>query len=98
MASLAKANKARREQKLRDPLTVAKLKPTSMRAAINAKCYDCEGRNYDPAWQWRVGNCTIPECPLYNLRPYQEKEGTPTPTTLIDTPYATDVKSYRENA
>ena len=60
-------------QKL-NPLEKAKLKPTSFRAAINAKCYECEGEDFDPGWRGRIKDCIVPGCPLYPLRPYQLKK------------------------
>jgi len=36
-----------------DPITKAKNKPQSRQLAINAKCYECQGCDADPCWQWR---------------------------------------------
>ena len=55
----------------RTPLEKAKLKPESLRLAVNAKCYDCQGRDADPKVSWRIGNCECTDCPLYSVRPYQ---------------------------
>ena len=96
VATLAKARAAKKRKSKRSPLVTAEKSPTSLRAAINAKCYDCEGQNHDPKWQWRVGNCTIPSCPLYNVRPYQKMEGSPVPVALGGTPYETDVLESRD--
>lgn len=56
--------------------------PSSLRLAINAKCWDCEGRDADPAVNWRIGNCVIPKCPLYAVRPFQKHKGKPAPKVL----------------
>ncbi len=45
--------------------------PTSFRAAINAKCFDCMGAGCDPGWKRAIGECTVVKCGLYALRPYQ---------------------------
>lgn len=54
-----------------DPLERARRKPGSLRLAINAKCYDCGGRDADPGWRERIRTCVIPSCSLYPVRPYQ---------------------------
>ncbi len=54
-----------------DPLEKAAKKPTSLRLAINAKCYDCQGRDCDPKVRYRIGTCTNTKCPLHPVRPYQ---------------------------
>jgi hypothetical protein len=55
-----------------DPIEKARRNPTSLRLAINAKCFDCEGGNSDPNVQRRIGTCASRECPLWTVRPYQE--------------------------
>lgn len=65
-----------------DPIEKARRNPKSLRLAINAKCFDCEGGNADPCVQWRIGNCDIERCPLHPVRPYQHMEGRPTPKAL----------------
>ncbi len=45
--------------------------PTSLRAAINAKCFDCMGAGCDPGWRKAIGECTVRACGLYAVRPYQ---------------------------
>lgn len=45
--------------------------PTSLRLAVNAMCYMCFGGTKNCADDIR--NCTSKECPLYKVRPYQEK-------------------------
>jgi len=56
------------------PIEKLNLNPTSLRAAINAMCYDCQGRNADPNVIGRIKFCEITECPLFNVRPYRIKE------------------------
>jgi len=52
-----------------DPMEKAKKNPRSLRAAINAKCFDCCCFQRS-----EVKLCTAVDCPLYNLRPWQSKE------------------------
>jgi hypothetical protein len=54
-----------------DPLTKARANPTSLRLAINAKCYDCGGQDADPGWHDRIRHCAVPGCSLYPVRPFQ---------------------------
>jgi hypothetical protein len=68
--------------KVYDPIERTKRNPKSLRAAINAKCWDCQGRDADPSPRWRIGNCEIPDCPLYNVRPYQNRFDHPMPKNL----------------
>jgi len=56
-----------------DPLQRAATNPRSLRLAINAKCFDCEGGNADPSVQRRIGACEIRACPLWTVRPYQQR-------------------------
>lgn len=52
-----------------DPIEKAKANPKSLRAAINAKCWDCScGQRIE------IRECPISACPLYGLRPYQQGE------------------------
>ena len=67
------------KKRIYDPIERAKRNPKSLRLAINANCWDCQGRDADPAPRWRIGNCEIPHCPLYPVRPYQSRYGTPMP-------------------
>ena len=69
-------------ESLTQPPAVLARKPKSLRAAINAKCWDCQGGNSDPAPGWRIGNCVCPECPLYAVRPYQYNTTRPMPKIL----------------
>lgn len=45
--------------------------PTSLRLAVTAMCFDCVGRTREAKDD--IKNCTSPKCPLFNVRPYQEK-------------------------
>ena len=59
-----------------DPIQKAKANPTSLRMAINAKCWDCVGAGCDPAPRRAIGQCPSTDCPLWNVRPYQKtKDG-----------------------
>ncbi len=68
--------------KIYDPMEKLRANPKSLRAAINAKCWDCQGRDSDPAPKWRIGNCECPDCPLYEVRPYQDNLKRPMPNVL----------------
>lgn len=83
--NMARARAARTFDRRRTPLDVIREKPSSLRAAVNAKCYDCEGGDADPCVQWRIGNCVMDECPLFNVRPYQKMRGRPVPPSLAGT-------------
>jgi hypothetical protein len=65
------------------PVERALAKPKSKTLAIKATCWQCQGGDADPCWQWRVGNCEIPSCPLYAHRPHQRHLGAPTPASLL---------------
>lgn len=66
-----------------DPIQRAKRSPKSLRAAVDAKCWDCQGRNADPAPRWRIGNCQVGQCSLYPVRPYQSHHLKPIPIVLL---------------
>jgi hypothetical protein len=55
-----------------NPIQKAWKHPTSLRKAINGKCFDCVGAGNDPKPKWEIGNCLIPGCTLYPVRPYQK--------------------------
>jgi len=55
-----------------NPLEKAKTNPKSLRLAVNAKCFECEGEDYDPGWRGRIRGCIIPDCPLFPVRPYRK--------------------------
>jgi len=53
------------------PLEKLKNNPLSLRASINAKCFDCIGQDADPDWRGSIKNCPCNDCPLYSVRPYR---------------------------
>ena len=69
-------------KKIYDPLEKLRQNPTSLRAAINAKCWDCVGMDSDPAPKWRIGNCHMSDCGLFAVRPYQDNLSRPMPVVL----------------
>ncbi|WP_198321695.1 MULTISPECIES: hypothetical protein [Methylococcus] len=54
-----------------NPIEKARRNPTSLRLAINGKCWDCVGCGADPNPQRAIGQCRIPACTLWPVRPYQ---------------------------
>lgn len=57
---------------------LANSKVRSLRASINAMCAHCMGCTYEeisPGFANEVKNCTANNCPLFKVRPYQDKEG-----------------------
>ena len=67
----------------KSPIVRAKENPKSLKWAVKGKCWDCQGGDYDSHPQWRIGNCEITDCPLWTVRPWQHKYGTPTPKGLL---------------
>jgi hypothetical protein len=57
-------------------------KPNSLRRAVSAMCWQCQGENADPGVTWRIGNCTITGCALYAVRPHQSQQSRPMPAVL----------------
>ena len=49
-----------------DPIKKAKQNPSSLRFAINAKCFDCNGFERPG-----VRDCEFDGCPLHRHRPWQ---------------------------
>jgi hypothetical protein len=56
---------------IKNPMEKLATAPTSLRLAINAKCYQCEGEDADPGVKRRIGTCEIQSCALWAVRPYQ---------------------------
>lgn len=56
-----------------DPIERAKTKPTSLRYAIAAKCWECAGAGQDPNTRQTIAECTVHSCPLHSHRPYQQE-------------------------
>lgn len=57
-----------------DPLEKARRNPSSLRLAINAKCFSCQGEDGDPGVRIRIRECAVAKCPLNPVRPYQRDE------------------------
>jgi len=51
-----------------NPIEKLKTKPNSLRFAVNAKCFDCTCQQ-----KLEIKFCEAFDCPLFNVRPYQEK-------------------------
>lgn len=74
----AEAAELRRDQGLKvtkTPIEKATENPSSLRLAINAKCYDCQGQDADPGVKKRIAFCECVDCPLHPVRPYQKMRG-----------------------
>lgn len=56
------------------PAEKAARRPTSLRLAINAKCYDCVGADADPGPRGRVRDCAVKTCSLHQVRPWQRSD------------------------
>jgi len=50
----------------RTPAEIALDQPKSLRAAINANCWNCVGES-----KQEVRLCVMRHCPFYNLRPWK---------------------------
>lgn len=61
-------------RKRKTPIEKAHDNPNSLRLAINGKCFDCVGCGFDPYPENEIRNCQITTCPLWNVRPYQNKK------------------------
>lgn len=69
--SLAAKRAAGEEIERLDPVEKARRNPQSLRLAINAKCWDCQGGASDPGIRDRIGSCQVSRCSLHPVRPYQ---------------------------
>lgn len=56
-----------------DPIEKARQNPTSLRLAINGKCWDCVGAGVDANPRRAIRECHITGCTLWPVRPYQGK-------------------------
>ncbi len=82
-AQLAKGQERMRELReagwkpvYRNPVEQAQDKPGSLKAAIKAFCWTCEGADADPGTKFRVRDCKVgPKCALYPHRPWQNVKG-----------------------
>lgn len=45
--------------------------PKSLRLAINAMCWQCQGEGHDPNVREAIRDCNIRGCALYSQRPWQ---------------------------
>ena len=54
---------------IKSPAQKASEKPTSLRLAINAKCWDCTCRQKP-----EVTRCEMVDCSLWTVRPWQNDE------------------------
>ncbi len=57
-----------------DPIAKARANPTSLRAAINGKCWDCIGAGADPNPRLAIKECGIESCTLWPVRPYRKSD------------------------
>ena len=83
LASLEIANKTRKKKMANgtlvhlDPVEKSNQSPNSLRLAVTAKCWYCNGGNADPEPKKRIRECTVYGCPLHKVRPYQKKVNNP---------------------
>lgn len=59
-----------------DPLQKAWKNPTSLRAAVDGKCWECCGAGADgyEFTKETIRTCQAVKCPLHPVRPYQPEE------------------------
>jgi hypothetical protein len=57
-----------------DPISKARANPTSLRMAINGKCWDCMGAGADPNTRLAISECGIESCTLWPVRPYRKSD------------------------
>ena len=80
-SALEKARKRREEMREAgesierlNPIEKARRNPNSLRLAVNAKCWECMGGGLDPGTVRLIRECAAPDCPLWPVRPYRDKE------------------------
>jgi hypothetical protein len=56
---------------VKDPITKSRENPTSLRLAINGKCFDCQGAGNDPGTKDAIRDCEAKDCTLWAVRPYR---------------------------
>lgn len=70
---MAKARAAKKANGFKDvrrnKIEIWELDKTSLRKSIDAKCFDCSNRQVE-----EVKLCTVKSCPLWHVRPFQDKE------------------------
>ena len=54
------------------PLEKAKANPTSLRAAINGKCWQCVHADTETRPRHKIRDCIHSDCTLHAVRPYQQ--------------------------
>lgn len=58
-----------------NPVERAQRKPTSLKLAIAARCYQCCGEDSDPGVRQRIRECACEKtCALWPHRPYQRND------------------------
>ena len=77
-SALEKARQRRRELKeqgekltKKNPIEKWEENKTSLRACINANCFECVGGEHDPGGRGRIRDCQIMNCKFHRVRPYQ---------------------------
>jgi len=55
----------------RNPLEIRAARPSSLRASINAMCWQCMGGEEGENHVKLIRNCAAPRCALFVVRPYQ---------------------------
>lgn len=58
-----------------NPIAKARARPTSLRFAINGKCWWCVGEGFDPNPRKAIRECGIRACTLWPVRPFQKTRG-----------------------
>lgn len=57
-----------------NPLRMLQRHPSSIKAAVRAQCFVCQGGTLDKTpekgWRQRISFCGKSDCPLYYVRPY----------------------------
>lgn len=86
-AAMAAKRAAGEEIERLDPIQRAHANPSSLRKAINGKCWDCVGAGHDPNPRKAIGRCPMSDCTLWNVRPYQKYADSP---ELDETTVSTD--------
>jgi hypothetical protein len=78
MNSLQKARAVRDQMALegtirvRNPVEKLADRPMSLRLAVTARCWQCEGQDADPGVKGRVRDCLVTDCALWAVRPWQD--------------------------
>ena len=57
----------------KNPIEKSRDNPNSLKAAINAKCYECVCGDMNSNWKTLVKECEVGDnlCSLWKVRPYQ---------------------------